>query len=151
MKQNIAQTIHQLQQRVDEAFQEAIKKTGLTVRQFSILSAIREASLPSQTDLVGLTGTDRSTMADIVRRLQKRGLIQRKRKKEDARAYVVGLTLEGVKLLESADKAASSVEDSVFEPLGRAAGSRKERALFLDILERLTEPDEEQDSDSAAA
>ncbi len=40
----------------------------------------------SQTDIVNLTGIDRSTLADIVRRLVKKGLLQRRRTKQDARA-----------------------------------------------------------------
>ena len=49
----------------------------------------------SQTDLVERTGVDRSTLADIVRRMLKKGLLQRRRTKDDARAYAVKLTEEG--------------------------------------------------------
>ncbi|MFZ1102753.1 MAG: helix-turn-helix domain-containing protein, partial [Hyphomicrobiaceae bacterium] len=38
------------------------------------------------------TGIDRSTLADIVRRLTRKGLLQRCRTNEDARAYAVRLT-----------------------------------------------------------
>ena len=51
----------------------------------------------TQTDLVERTGIDRSTLADIVARLLGRGLIQRRRAKEDARAYAIKLTAQGAK------------------------------------------------------
>jgi DNA-binding MarR family transcriptional regulator len=43
----------------------------------------------SQTGIVARTGIDRSTLADLVRRLQRKGLLQRRRTKDDARAYAV--------------------------------------------------------------
>ena len=49
----------------------------------------------SQTGLVEQTGVDRSTLADVVRRLVKKGLLQRKRTRRDARMYAVRLTAKG--------------------------------------------------------
>jgi DNA-binding MarR family transcriptional regulator len=80
----------------------------------------------SQTLLVEKTGVDRSTLADIVRRMLKKGLLQRRRTKEDARAYSVKLTDEGWKVLKAADPLARRVDDRI---LGVLPGAQRERFL----------------------
>ena len=54
------------------------------------------------------TGIDRSTLADIVARLLARGLIQRKRAKEDGRAYAIKLTPQGARSLREAQPGADA-------------------------------------------
>lgn len=68
--------------------------SDLTPRQFVILITVSQHEGLSQTGLFDRTGIDRSTLADIVRRLQRKGLLQRRRALEDARAYAVRLTDE---------------------------------------------------------
>jgi DNA-binding MarR family transcriptional regulator len=65
----------------------------------------------SQTGLVQATGIDRSTVAEIVKRLLRRGLIKRKRTRLDARAYAVRLTDEGEALMREAEPAARRAEE----------------------------------------
>lgn len=74
---------------------EFVEKTGVTAAQAQVLAALLESEGVSQTSLVGKTGIDRSTLADVVRRLLKQGFVSRKRTKEDARAYSVRLTPAG--------------------------------------------------------
>jgi DNA-binding MarR family transcriptional regulator len=84
---------------------------------------------PSQTDIVERTGIDRSTLADIVRRLKGKGLLQRRRTKEDARAYAVRLTEEGQQVLPSAEPRARRVDEQILDAL-----PAKRRAEFIDAL-----------------
>ena len=74
----------------------------LTPRQLAVLAAVADNEGGTQTDIVETTWIDRSTLADIVRRLQRKGLLHRRRTKEDARAYAVKLTDRGRRLLRSA-------------------------------------------------
>ena len=76
-----------------------MKDGDLTPRQLAVLVTVANNEGLSQTGLVDRTGIDRSTLADIVRRLQRKGLLQRRRTKEDARAYAVKLTDEGRRVL----------------------------------------------------
>jgi len=80
----------------------------------------------SQTHLVERTGIDRSTLADIVRRMLKKGLLQRRRTREDARAYAVKLTEEGSRVLKSADPLSRRVDDRILSSL---PASQRERFL----------------------
>src|SRR5215510_8853476 len=86
--------LHRASQAVEDAFASEVDIEGLTPRQLAVLTTIAQHEGLSQTGIVDRTGIDRSTLADIVRRLQKKGLLQRRRTKEDARAYAVKLTEE---------------------------------------------------------
>ena len=98
----------------------------LTPRQYAVLVAVSQNEGVSQTHLVDKTGVDRSTLADIVRRMLKKGLLQRRRTKEDARAYAVKLTDEGWKVLKAADPLAKKVDDKI---LGVLPSQQRERFL----------------------
>jgi MarR family transcriptional regulator, temperature-dependent positive regulator of motility len=52
-----------------------------------------------------------------VRRLLKKGLLQRRRTKDDARAYAVKLTEEGARVLKSAEPMARKVDDRILAAL----------------------------------
>ncbi|MEQ1712378.1 MAG: MarR family winged helix-turn-helix transcriptional regulator, partial [Hyphomicrobium sp.] len=92
----------------------------------------------SQTNLVDKTGIDRSTLADIVRRMLKKGLLQRRRTKEDARAYAVKLTEEGWRTLKASEPMARRVDEKVLSVL---TGQQRDRFItdLNTIVEALTE------------
>ena len=94
--------LHRAGQCAGDIFHAEMKVDGLTPRQLAVLVTVAQNEGLSQTGLVERTGIDRSTLADIVRRMQRKGLLQRRRTKEDARAYAVKLTDEGRKALRTA-------------------------------------------------
>ncbi len=73
--------LHRAAQHATQLFdaQSEASKFDLTERQVSVLMALELNEGASQTRLVELTGIDRSTLADMVRRLIKKGLIERGR------------------------------------------------------------------------
>jgi DNA-binding MarR family transcriptional regulator len=84
--------LHRAGQCAEVLFTNETGKADLTPRQYAILASVAQNPDISQTGLVEQTGVDRSTLADIVRRLVKKGLLQRKRTRRDARMYAVRLT-----------------------------------------------------------
>ena len=96
----------------------------MTPRQYAVLITVSQQEGLSQTHLVEKTGIDRSTLADIVRRMLKKGLLQRRRTIEDARAYAVKLTEEGWRTLKSTDPVAKRVDDKILAVL---PSSQRER------------------------
>lgn len=115
--------LHRAGQAVTEIFDREM--TGdLTPRQLVVLMAVARNEGASQTGIVEATGIDRSTLADIVRRLVKRKLLQRRRTREDARAYAVTLTEEGRNILRAAEPLARRVEQRVLDAL--PAGRREQ-------------------------
>jgi MarR family transcriptional regulator, temperature-dependent positive regulator of motility len=103
--------------------------SDLTPRQLAVLVAVAENEGLSQTDLVERTGIDRSTLADVVKRLKGKGLLQRRRTKDDARAYAVKLTEEGQRLLRTAEPLAKRIDERVLDAL-----PAKRRAEFMGAL-----------------
>ena len=124
--------LHRAGQFAGDVFVSEMGDDGLTPRQYAVLVAVAESEGLSQTDLVGRTGVDRSTLADIVRRMIKKGLISRQRTKRDARAYSVKLTDRGRKSLDTARPAARQADERVLATL-----SPKQRQAFVDVLSTL--------------
>ena len=118
--------LHRAGQCAGDTFASEMGASDLTPRQYAILVAVSLNEGLSQTDLVELTGVDRSTLADIVRRMLKKGLLQRRRTKEDARAYAVRLTEEGWRVLKTAEPTVKRVDDRLL-----AALPTKQREQFL--------------------
>jgi DNA-binding MarR family transcriptional regulator len=84
--------LHRAGQLADDLFSRAVGDLGITARQYVVLSVVDGLEDPSQTTLCQNTGIDRSTLADIVRRLVGRGLLRRRRTRSDARMYAVRIT-----------------------------------------------------------
>lgn len=91
-------------------YNEEVGNSGLTHRQFTVLSAVDAFEGKSQTELVKVTGIDRSTLADLVGRLMSQGYVQRRRTKEDARTNSIKLTPLGKKSLKAAQSGAEDVD-----------------------------------------
>ena len=66
--------LHRAQQIAANHSAAALKSAGLTLRQFSVLSALSGNEGVSQSDLVNATGIDRSTLADMVARMEAGGM-----------------------------------------------------------------------------
>ena len=126
--------LHRAGQCASDIFQAEI--ADLTPRQLAVLMTVAGDEGVSHTKLVDTTGIDRSTLADIVRRLCRKGFLQRRRTREDARAYAVKLTDEGRRVLSIASPAARRVDERV---LGALPAGRREAfmAALTSIVEML--------------
>ncbi len=121
--------LHRAGQCAEVLFSNEAGKSDLTPRQYAILSSVSQQPDISQTGLVEQTGVDRSTLADIVRRLVKKGLLQRKRTRRDARMYAVRLTHKGQSALSQLKPAAARVDQRLL-----AALKADQRSGFIDAL-----------------
>lgn len=126
--------LHRVSQCASDIFTLEMGDNDLTPRQYAILLTVSQNEGLSQTDLVEKTGVDRSTLADIVRRMLKKGLLQRRRTKDDARAYAVKLTEEGARALRAAEPVVRRVDDKILSML-----PAKQRELFLSDLQMIVE------------
>jgi DNA-binding MarR family transcriptional regulator len=124
--------LHRAGQCADEIFSLSLPAGTMTPRQYAVLKAVEASVEPSQTTLVEMTGIDRSTVADIVRRLVERGLLQRRRTRRDARMYALRLTAKGITALRGAEPAAKQTDDKLLAALAPA-----EREAFVDALVRI--------------
>src|SRR5438132_9925456 len=124
--------LHRAGQCADSLFETGAKDSGLTARQLAVLITVAGTKGLSQTGLVERTGIDRSTLSDITRRLQKRRLLQRRRTKEDARAYAVALTDKGRQTLRVIEPIARQVDERLL-----AALTIKQRGQLIDALKSI--------------
>ncbi|HRD76141.1 MAG TPA: MarR family transcriptional regulator [Hyphomicrobiaceae bacterium] len=124
--------LHRVGQCAADLFASEISENDLTPRQYAVLVTVAGNEGLSQTGLVERTGIDRSTLADIVRRMLKKGLLQRRRTREDARAYAVRLTDEGWRVLRSAEPLVKRVDEQILGSL-----PAKQRTQFVDELKAI--------------
>ena len=124
--------LHRAGQLAEDIFSRSIGDLGVTARQYVVLSVVDGLDDPSQTTLCEVSGIDRSTLADIVRRLVERGLLMRRRTLLDARMYAVRITPEGKSVLEKAGPIAQKVDAAVLTSL-----SASERETFNSLLEKV--------------
>lgn len=145
---SVLHLLHRAGQVADDLFAKEIADDALTPRQFAVLAVLAQKQTASQTDIVAATGIDRSTLADIVRRLVERGLVARKRSRLDARAYDVRLTASGQAALKAAQPAVDRIEERMLRLLPAA-----KRADFVEALGQLVRSlrDREAEAPPAAA
>ncbi|WP_306998033.1 MarR family winged helix-turn-helix transcriptional regulator [Amycolatopsis thermophila] len=82
----------------------------LTGPQFAVLSAVRAYPGSDQSSLAGAVALDTSTMADLCRRLESRGLIRRVESPRDARRKLLSLTEEGQTVLARVNRRARKLD-----------------------------------------
>ena len=110
LSESPAHLLRRAQQYASEIFAKAGLSEGVTLRQTVLLAAIAELEGRSQSELVRATGVDRSTLADMIARMEKKGLVSRSAAAEDGRAKSVSLTLPGRLKLAEALPAMQSVD-----------------------------------------
>ena len=126
---SVIHLLHRASQRASEIFAQETRDFDLTARQYAVITTVAQHEGLSQTDLVRLTGIDRSTLADVVQRLLKRGVIQRQRTMQDGRTYAVSLSTEGRELLEAIKPNARRADRLVLSCLGDEDGKLATRIL----------------------
>ncbi len=126
--------LHRAGQCADELFAKNIGAGDITPRQYEVLKAVDRSDEPSQTQLVAKTGIDRSTLADIVRRLAQRGLVERQRTRRDARTYAVRLSPLGVLALNNTTPFVDETNATILSAVPVA-----DREIFLNSLKRIVQ------------
>lgn len=130
---SVVHLVHRVSQIAAERFAAAVAN-DLTIRQLTMLAVIEASKFPSQTHLATVTGIDRSTTADIVRRLVMRRLVTRKRARRDARAYELAITADGSRVLSEKLVALEQVERGIAELLSPSQHSALADALTLVVM-----------------
>ena len=134
LSESPAHLLRRAQQFASETFSDLGMSDGVTLRQSVVLAAVAEQEGLSQSDLVVATGIDRSTLADMIARMEARGLVTRSAAEDDARAKSVSLTNLGRDALEASLPAMKSVDAALMDIL-----PKNRRKSFLDILRKLSD------------
>lgn len=138
--------LHRALQLATDRFTALVGEDGLSLRQFAVLAVAAETPGLSQSDLVRATGIDRSTLADMIARMEKRGLLTREASSQDARANAVQLTADGEATLQWACQHAKAADAAIMDSLPRT-----KRKAFHATLMRLAKTADKAYSDAERA
>jgi len=138
--------LHKVLQLALDIYVEETGKGALTQRQYAVLAAAATVDGASQTDLVNMTGIDRSTLADMVARMIEKGWLGRERSKIDARAKTVRLTDKGAQALKEIAPKVAAADERI---LSNLVASR--RSGFISALGSLADFTGEAALEDAAA
>ena len=141
LDQSPSHLLHRALQRALDIYAEEFGEGGITQRQFAVLAAADDREGPTQADLVRITGIDRSTLADMARRMIAKGLLERERSNVDARANAVRLTDAGREALAEA-RPKMAVADARLLKLISGGGRRTTFVSLLHDLTRSSDPAE---------
>ena len=109
--------LHRVHQRATELFQEKMAGINLTARQYVVLVTAAQQDGASQQDIIDATGIDRSTVSQIMQTMIRKGLVKRKRTKEDARAYAITVTEHGRDVLKTSEMIVTGVDEALIAAL----------------------------------
>lgn len=126
--------IRRLQQISVARFTEECAEFSLTSVQFAALTAIRENPGIDATRLSGIIAFDRSTIGDVLERLEGKGWLRRSPSATDKRAKLLKLSPAGVRVLEEVLPAVLRVQERILAPLTQA-----DRARFVELLKQLVD------------
>ena len=129
-----AHLLRRATQYANDVYAQEVGDDALTARQFAVLLTVDGHEGLSQTDLVNMTGIDRSTLADMISRMLKKDLLRRRRTEDDARANSVSITPSGKRALSTVLSRVKKAEDKVLSPL-----PSNKRSDFLRMLTVIAE------------
>lgn len=101
----------------------------ITSAQYSILAVLERLGEGSQQELCAAVDLDRSTVADLVRRMERSGLLTRQRAAEDARRNVVALTPHGFAERQRLAPLVALVQEELVGGLSKADAASLFRSL----------------------
>ena len=105
---------------------------GLTPMQFIIVLSLGDSGPVDQSTVARMAAIDRSTAADVIRRLESKGLLVREAGTVDKRQVVVRLSKSGQELLARTQPLADAINEEFLAPL-----ARYEREFLATLLQRL--------------
>ena len=119
-------------------FAEACGRFGITPVQYSVMTALEREGALDQMSLAAEVGIDRANAADVIRRLERRGVLRRAAGVADSRTKICSLMPLGRRLTARMRPAVEQVHRRTV-----AALPPRERAAFLANLAHLVEANNE--------
>jgi DNA-binding MarR family transcriptional regulator len=113
-------------------FVEECKDFNLTPVQYGMLSAIAATPGLDQKALGLVVGLDRTNTADVLKRLEERGLVERRQDPVDGRAKIAFLTAEGKRITQLMYGSMLTAQERLMAPL--PAADREQLLLLLRVL-----------------
>lgn len=119
---------------VEYHLQELFSEHGLDLskEQMIILKRLHEQDGLNQNELASLTFRDKSSMARLLSKMEKKNYIQRKQSKEDKRTNLVFLTVNGRTIFEQTRPALKKLISTMEENI-----TDEEKRLMIKVLKKV--------------
>jgi DNA-binding MarR family transcriptional regulator len=125
--------VRRTQQISTALFAEECANHDLTAVQYAALVAIFLHPQIDATRISQFISLDRSTLGNVLERIEAKGWVVRVGSPSDKRIKLLGLTKTGKKLLSDVQRPVKRVQERLLEPLSVA-----DRSSFLNLLTRIT-------------
>ncbi|MEI2417078.1 MarR family transcriptional regulator [Orrella sp. JC864] len=109
--------IRRLHQIHGSLFLEETAGFGITPVQYSVLTALAEHGEMDQISIALEVGLERTTVAEVIQRLEGRALVRRRQSPKDGRVRLVKLARRGQQLVERMAQAVQRAHDRTIAPL----------------------------------
>lgn len=121
--------LHQLHVAV---FLEECGEFDVTPVQYAVLSVLYRGAALDQVSVAAEVGIDRNNAADVLRRLERRGFVERVPSKTDKRAKLNAITETGRRFVEDAHGAMERAQTRFTDGLGK-----RDRDRLMDLLRKV--------------
>ncbi|MEM7444401.1 MAG: MarR family transcriptional regulator [Pseudomonadota bacterium] len=115
-----------------KGLQERIAPLGITIGQFPVLLELWVNDGVTQRELLENLDLEQATLANTLNRMERDGLIVRKKHPADSRSQQIWLTAKAIARRDEAYRAANDQNKDALQPLSAA-----ERKQFLDFMRRI--------------
>lgn len=112
--------IRRVQQIAVAVFMRECATYDITPVQYAALVAIRENPGLDATRISALISFDRSTIGNVLERLETKGVIERSANPDDKRVKILRLSAKGARLLRDVEPAVARAQERILAPLPAA-------------------------------
>lgn len=113
-------------------FLEECAEHNLTPLQFAVLTVLRGKQALDQVTIANQIGVDRNTVADVIRRLDKNGLLERPSSVHDKRAKLARITPAGLDVVLKMQPQMVKAQRRLVDPL-----SEEEYQVFMRLMDKI--------------
>ena len=124
--------ISQVSRLVSRLHERRLRPLGISIANMTVLSALAAGNALSQKELTTAAAVEQPTMAELLRRMERDGLVQCKASPLDKRVRLYELTHEAKRRLASAKAALVEGDHEA-----TAGFTEEERALLVQLLRRV--------------
>ena len=124
--------IHQASRLLARVNEQRLRRVGIGVAHLPVIVALKDGSALSQKELTRLAGIEQPSMAQMLARMERDGLIQRSTDPRDRRSSLVSLTRRTLELLPQGRAILSQVNEEALNGF-----SARERETLVTLLDRL--------------
>lgn len=124
--------IRRLQQIAVSVFAQECADLDVTPLQYAALVAVRDNPGLDATRIAALVAFDRSTVGNVLERMEGKGLIERRPNPDDRRVKILKISRRGARLLAVCEPAVLRAQERMLDPL-----DPEERRAFTTYMRRI--------------